>query len=366
LRWNTDNIEKENCLVSFQGSSTAPPPKQVDFSSQTIPELIYTRADSDRVAVVFDAERVSFTFAKVASEMETLAAGFLSIGLVPDDRILICGSNHSQVFLSAFAASRAGLVFSLANPNFHDEEAFCHALKLGNFRAVVCFRAPEAHDYLHSLLVRICPELIGSHRGELKSAALPNLSHIILAEEEHRHGLGTTAEPKLVAISHFQLLNGARAVVTSFGIKKDANFLQQSLACALPLFRLPIFALVCLSPFLTDSRTVFPEPQPLPRNLFASVKKYSCSTLLTNGVALRLLLKISETQRVKLDSIEQILLLGDRVSKEALQSIQKQANNVKIIAVGYMLTETGSIPIMGDATTDFTRMVGRAIAGYKV
>ncbi|KAE9413319.1 hypothetical protein Angca_007050 [Angiostrongylus cantonensis] len=347
------------------GSSTAPPPKQVDFSSQTIPELIYTRAESDRVAVVFDAEKVSFTFAKVASEMETLAAGFLSIGLVPGDRILICGSNHSQVLLSAFAASRAGLVFSLANPNFHDEEAFHHALKLGSFRALVCFRASEAQDYLHSLLVRICPELTGSHRGELKSAALPNLSHVILAEEEHRHSgcytlsevfgrsskerieklpnyqnwsshklaclqftMGTTAEPKLVAISHFQLLNGARAVVTSFGIKKD-----QSLACALPLFRLPIFALVCLSPFLTDSRTVFPEPQPLPRNLFASVKKYSCSTLLTNGVALRLLLKISETQRVKLDSIEQILLLGDRVSKEALQSIQKQANNVKIIAV---------------------------------
>ncbi|KAJ1348531.1 hypothetical protein KIN20_003853 [Parelaphostrongylus tenuis] len=364
------------------GSSTTPPPKQVDFSSQTIPELIYTRADSNRVAVVFDAEKVSFTFAKVACEMET---------------ILICGSNHSQVLLSAFAASRAGLVFSLANPNFHNEDAFYHALNLGNFRAVICFRASEAQDHLHSLLVRICPELVGSHRGELKSTALPNLTHVILAEEEHRHGgcytlsevfgrsskerveklpdyrnwsshklaclqftLGTTAEPKLVAISHFQLLNGARAVVTSFGIKKD-----QTLACALPLFRLPIFALVCLSPFLTDSRTVFPEPQPLPRNLFASVKKYNCSTLLTNGVALRLLLKISETQRVKLDSIEQILLLGDRVSKEALQSIQKQANNVKIIAVGYMLTETGSIPIMGDATTDFTRMVGRAIAGYE-
>ncbi|KHJ82291.1 hypothetical protein OESDEN_18017, partial [Oesophagostomum dentatum] len=140
--------------------------------------------------------------------------------------------------------------------------------------------------------------------------------------------LGTTAEPKLVAISHFQLLNGARAVVTAFGIKKDLV-----IACALPLFRLPIFALVCLAPFLTDSRSVFPEPQPLPRHLFASVKKYKCTTLLSNGAALRLLLKISETQRVKLDSIEQILLLGDRVSKDALKSIEKQADNVKIIAV---------------------------------
>ncbi|EPB77810.1 hypothetical protein ANCCEY_03078 [Ancylostoma ceylanicum] len=375
------------------GASKLPPPKQVDFSSQTIPELIYTRASSDRVAAVFDAEKVSLTFAKVVTEMETLAAGLLSTGLAPGDRILICGSNHSQVFLSALAASRAGLVFSLANPNFADADSFYRALKLGEFRAVICFRATESQDYLHSLLVRITPELMRSHKGQLKSVVLPNLTHVILAEEEHRHSgcytlsevfgrsskdrverlpnyenwsshklaclqftLGTTAEPKLVAISHFQLLNGARAVVTAFGIKKD-----QTLACALPLFRLPIFALVCLSPFLTDSRSVFPEPQPLPRNLFASVKKYKCSTLLTNGAALRLLLKISETQRVKLDSIEQILLLGDRVSKDALKSIQKQADNV-----GYMLTETGSIPIMGDATTDFTRMVGRAIAGYEV
>lgn len=381
----------------ISGVSNAPPPKQIDFSSQTIPELIYTRADSDRVAAVFDAEKISFTFAKVASEMETLAAGLLSLGLAPGDRILICGSNHSQVFISAFAASRAGLVFSLANPNFHDSDSFFRALKLGNFRAVICFRALGAQDHLHSLLMQICPELRTSHKGQLKSVALPNLTHIILAEEDHRHSgcytlsevfgrsskekieklpnysnwsshklaclqftMGTTAEPKLVAISHFQLLNGARAVATSFGIKKD-----QTLACALPLFRLPIFALVSLSPFLTDCRTVFPEPQPLPKSLFASVKKYRCTTLLTNGAALRLLLKISETQRVKLDSIEQILLLGDRVSKEALRSIQKQADNVKIIAVGYMLTETGSIPIMGDATTDFTRMIGRAIAGYE-
>ncbi|VDP61462.1 unnamed protein product [Heligmosomoides polygyrus] len=56
----------------ISGVSNAPPPKQIDFSSQTIPELIYTRADSDRVAAVFDAEKISFTFAKVASEVSGL------------------------------------------------------------------------------------------------------------------------------------------------------------------------------------------------------------------------------------------------------------------------------------------------------
>ncbi|VDN35541.1 unnamed protein product [Cylicostephanus goldi] len=161
------------------GASPAPPPKQVDFSSQTIPELIYSRASSDRVAAIFDAEKLSLTFAKV---MEALAAGLLSTGLAPGDRILICGSNHSQVwsmtkifpppllpvFLSALAASRAGLVFSLANPNFADGESFQRALKLGEFRAVICFRVPGSQDYLHSLLIRITPELMHSHKGRIR------------------------------------------------------------------------------------------------------------------------------------------------------------------------------------------------------
>lgn len=34
---------------------------------------------------------------------------------------------------------------------------------------------------------------------------------------------GTTSEPKLVALSHYQLLNGARAVVTAFGIKMEVK-----------------------------------------------------------------------------------------------------------------------------------------------
>ncbi|PIO60747.1 hypothetical protein TELCIR_17748 [Teladorsagia circumcincta] len=148
--------------AGYDGASNVPPPKQIDFSSQTIPELIYTRAKSDRVAAVFDAEKVSYTFAKVATE----------------------------VFLSAFAACRAGLVFSLVNPNFHDSDSFFRALKVGDFKAVICFRANDAQDYLYSLLKNICPELTRSHKGQLKSVILPNLTHVILAEEDHRHSWG--------------------------------------------------------------------------------------------------------------------------------------------------------------------------------
>lgn len=380
------------------GVSKAPPPKQIDFDSQTIPQLIYTKAANDRVAAVFDSEKLSLTFSKIVGEMESLAAGFLSIGLKQGDRVLVAGSNHSQVMLCALACSRAGLVFSLANPNYSNSYSLKRALELGEFQCIVCFRAHQYEaDHLNNLLLEIAPEIMRSRKGQLKSELLPKLTHVILAEEDHKHAgtftlsevflksskdkvaklpdfskwsshklaclqftLGTTGAPKLIALSHYQMLNGARAVAAAFGIND-----QHVLACALPIFRIAIFNLVCLSPFLTECRIVFPDATPLPRNLFSSVSKYRCTTLLSNGAALRLLLKISQTQRVKLSALENILLIGDRVSKEVLKLIKVQAENVKIIAVGYLLTETGSIPLMGDQNSDFTRNVGKAIAGYE-
>uniref|UniRef100_A0A8R1DV25 AMP-binding domain-containing protein n=1 Tax=Caenorhabditis japonica TaxID=281687 RepID=A0A8R1DV25_CAEJA len=205
-----------------------------------------------------------------------------------------------------------------------------------------------------------------SRKGQLKSELLPKLTHVIMGEEDHKHAgtftlsevflksskdliahlpdfskwschklaciqftLGTTAQPKLVALSHYQMLNGARAVAAAFNIND-----KHVIACALPFFRISIFNLVCLSPFLTECRIVFPDASPLPRNLYSSVNKYKCTTLLSNGAALRLLLKIGQTQRVKLTVLENILLIGDRVSQDVLRLIKVQAENVKIIAVG--------------------------------
>lgn len=66
--------------------------------------------------------------------MESMAAGLLSTGLKSGDRILIAGYNHSQVIISALAASRAGLVFSLASPNFSNAEQLNHLLVLASLK----------------------------------------------------------------------------------------------------------------------------------------------------------------------------------------------------------------------------------------
>lgn len=63
-------------------------------------------------------------------------------------------------------------------------------------------------------------------------------------------------------------------------------------------------------------------------------------------MAIRLLLKVGMTQKIVLPSVSSVILLGDRVSAELLTSIEKVMPNAKKIAVGMLLTEVGSVPIL--------------------
>lgn len=362
----------------------------------TIPEIICKKASSNRVAYVFHSENITFTHEKIKNEMEQLAAGFLSIGLGQNDRIFIAGHNHSLLLISALAAARLGMVFTVANPNFTNAEHLQHLLSLGQYKAAIFF---GDCDKINSMLLGICPELGQSARGQLKLKKLPKLSHILYADENHKHSgtytpseifgkgtkewigklpnykewnshnlcaiqftMGTTGLPKSVGLSHYQLINGSRIAANAIGIKKETI-----LSCALPVFRIPVFCLVSFLPFIVESQTIFSEPSPLPRMLFDSINKYRCTNMLSNAAALKLLLRTAVLMHkgTKLPTIDTVILLGERVSAELLTSIEPIMPNAKRIAVGMICTEVGAIPILSDNTTNLVKAVGKVLDGYQ-
>uniref|UniRef100_A0AAF5Q4V4 AMP-dependent synthetase/ligase domain-containing protein n=3 Tax=Wuchereria bancrofti TaxID=6293 RepID=A0AAF5Q4V4_WUCBA len=349
-----------------------------DLLFGTLPEFVYKCGEIDRVAAVFDHEKITFTFADVKKEMDTLAAGLLSIGLRPQDRVLICGSNTAHFFICPLACARADLIFSLMNPNFANAEQLKYALLKGEFRAIICFPANREVEFLNNLLNEISPELMYSVKGRLYSKVIPKLTHVIMAEEEHKHagtftlseiygrsnrervdklpdfmtwnthklvalqftsGISTSA--KLVGLTHYQLLNGCNAIVKAIGFT-DSN----CICCALPLFKMPIFSFLGLIPFIANTQVIYPSPSPLPKFLFESIKKFQCTHLLSNAVALGLILRVAKIQNVHLPSIENIILLGERVPSDLIKNITKQFENVQKVMNGYILTEVASIPIL--------------------
>lgn len=72
--------------------------------------------------------------------MDTLAAGLLSVGLRPQDRILICGSNTAHFFICPLACARADLIFSLMSPNFANAEQLKYALVKVYFTFIAKFK----------------------------------------------------------------------------------------------------------------------------------------------------------------------------------------------------------------------------------
>ncbi|VBB31787.1 unnamed protein product [Acanthocheilonema viteae] len=368
-----------------------------ELLSGTLPEFVYKCAGIDRVAAVFDHEKITFTFADVKKEMDTLAAGLLSTGLRPQDRILICGSNTAHFFICPLACARADLIFSLMSPNFANAEQLKDALVKGEFRAIICFPANREIEFLNNLLNEISPELMFSVKGRLCSKAVPKLTHVIMAEEEHKHAgtftlseiygrsnrervdklpnfmtwdthklvalqftSGISAPGKLVGLTHYQLLNGCYAASQAIGFNDTS-----CICCALPLFKIPILSVIGLVPFIANTRVIYPSPSPLPKFLFDSVKKFQCTHLMSNAVALGLILRVAQIQNVHLPSIENIILLGERIPSDVIKNIIKQFENVQKIMNGYILTEVASIPILTWDTAN-TKGVGRALDEFVV
>jgi len=173
---------------------------------------------------------------------------------------------------------------------------------------------------------------------------------------------GASGPPKAVGLSHYQLINGCRIAAHAIGIKASGV-----LSCALPLFKAPVFCLVVLTPFALESKSVVPEPSPIPKFLFASINKYQCTHVLSNAHAMRLLLKMALTvQKVSLPTVQTVILLGERVSTELLTSVERVMRNARRIAVGMLCTELGAIPLLSDNTTNLVRAVGKPLDGYAV
>ncbi len=99
---------------------------------------------------------------------------------------------------------------------------------------------------------------------------------------------GASGSPKAVGLSHYQLINGCRIAAHAIGIRHDTV-----LSCALPLYRIPVFCLAVLTPFLLEAKSVVPEPSPVPKFLFSSINKYQCTHVISNAAAMRLLLKMA-------------------------------------------------------------------------
>src|SRR6202051_4007287 len=127
-----------------------------------------------RPALVVRHQKVRLSYAELRREVDKLAAGLLTLGLDPGDRIGIWSPNNSEWVLTQFATAKAGLILVNINPSYRVTELE-YALNKVGCKALILAERFKTSDYV-GMLRELAPEFGRATPGTLESARLPALS----------------------------------------------------------------------------------------------------------------------------------------------------------------------------------------------
>src|SRR5579863_542879 len=151
---------------------------------------------AERPALVVRHQNVRLAYSELRAQVDRLAAGLLTLGLEPGDRIGIWSPNNSEWVLTQFATAKAGLILVNINPAYRAHE-FEYAMNKVGCKALILAAGFKGNDYFASL--RSCaPEIDGAEPGKLASKRLPKLEIVIRLGAEKTAGalnFGDVAKP---------------------------------------------------------------------------------------------------------------------------------------------------------------------------
>jgi len=178
----TQQTSEQRQLSHVTGAKTPP------LREQTIGAALRDAAKlwPEREALVSVAEGVRLSFVEFSTRATNLAAGLLSLGLKPGDRIGIWSPNNVGWALTQFAAAEAGLILVSINPAYRLSELE-HSLKTLQVTAIVCAESFKTSNYV-TMLEQLVPEIAQHPSGELCSARLPDLRLAVKLGSPPRRG----------------------------------------------------------------------------------------------------------------------------------------------------------------------------------
>ena len=131
-----------------------------------------------RPALVVRHQNVRLSYGELRQQVDRLAAGFLTLGLNPGDRIGIWSPNNSEWVLTQFATAKAGLILVNINPSYRIAELE-YALNKVGCKALILAEHFKTSDYV-GMLRELAPELGHATPGKLELARLPALRSVVL------------------------------------------------------------------------------------------------------------------------------------------------------------------------------------------
>src|SRR5271169_3453073 len=346
-----------------------------------------------RPALVVRHQKVRLTYAELQREVDRLAAGLLTLGLHPGDRIGIWSPNNCEWVLTQFATAKAGLILVNINPAYRVTELE-YALNKVGCKALILAERFKTSDYV-GMLRELAPELGQATPGKLESARLPALRSVVLLGDSWHPGTfkfseilshggeaeskrivelapilqfdepiniqftsGTTGFPKGATLSHHNILNNGYFIGEAMRLTPEDR-----LCIPVPLYHCFVMVLGNLAALTHGACMVFPGEGFDSLATLQTVAEERCTAL--HGVPTMFIAELDhpEFARFDLSSLRTGIMAGSPCPLEVMKRAVERMHLSEIV-IGYGMTETSPASFVAPTDDPLERRVstvGRAM-----
>ncbi|WP_017772240.1 AMP-binding protein [Paraburkholderia kururiensis] len=385
------------CIEPKDGLSYVRGATDIPLSEATIAQFLLDTVERfpDRPAVVFREQDIRWTWREFADEVDVLAAGLASLGIVKGDRVGIWSPNRVEWLLTQFATARIGAVLVNINPAYRLHELE-YALNKVGCKAIISAERFKTSMYLE-MLQELAPELASATPGDLHAARLPDLRMVIRMCDTETPGMltfsdvvergrvwceqngkatldgigatldrydpiniqftsGTTGNPKGATLTHRNVVNNARFIAMAMRLTE-----QDALCIPVPLYHCFGMVLAVLACVSVGANMVFPGEAFDPRATLAAVAEERCTAL--HGVPTMFIAELDHPDFATFDlsRLRTGIMAGSPCPIETMKRVVSKMH-LSEITIAYGMTETSPVSFQSstqDPLDKRTTTVGR-------
>jgi fatty-acyl-CoA synthase len=359
-------------------------PLKVETIGRAFDEAAHRHAA--REALIVPMQQVRWSYAELKTRVDRLAAGLLSLGLSPGDRIGIWAPNCAEWAVTQFASAKAGLILVNINPAYRlSELEFC--LQKVGCRALIAAERLKNSDYL-AMLRALAPELDGCRPNELICAKLPQLRSIIRLGRASTAGClnfddvmqagtnadqarlaqigpklqpddpiniqftsGTTGLPKGATLSHHNILNNG------YFVGRELRLTERDRICIpVPLYHCFGMVMGNLAAITHGAAMIYPSESFDAQKTLAAVSAERATTLYGVPTMFIAELEAPDFSSFDLSSLRTGIMAGSPCPVEVMKRVISEMNLTEI-TICYGMTETSPVSFQSAVNDPFDRRV---------
>ncbi|HYZ85754.1 MAG TPA: AMP-binding protein [Bryobacteraceae bacterium] len=324
---------------------------------KTIGEVFLENASrlGDRLAVVDCEQNVRLTWNEYAHEVKRTAAGLLSLGLAPGDRVGVWATNCVEWVMLQFGCALAGLMLVNVNPASRSHE-LSFILRKSRIKALF-LRDQDRRANYRSILEQACAEqarapqyVITLGSSEWHSFLREAGTDVPVIQPEDAANIqytsGTTGTPKGVVLTHINLVNNGRFIGRYMQLSE-----RDRICIPVPLFHCFGCVIGTMTAMVTGATVILPAPTFNAKATLQAIEQERATVIY--GVPAMFISELQELESSRFDlaSLRTGVMAGAPCPIEVMKRVVADMHCPEMV-VGYGQTESTPIITMSRVDDD--------------